>query len=78
MNSYERIVTQMRRQGAHDNDYPPMLGTVLTGGRVRIKDLTIAKADYYINSALTVAEGDRVLVLRIGQDFIIVAKVVRP
>ena len=77
MNSYERIVTQMRRQGAHDNDFPPMLGTVLAGGKVRLKDLTITNADYYISAGLTLSAGDMVLVIRIGQDFVIVAKVVR-
>jgi hypothetical protein len=76
MNSYERLVAQMRRQGAHDNDYPPALGVVLSGKKVKMDDLILKPSDYLISSGLSISADDKVVVLRIGQEFVVIAKVV--
>lgn len=62
MNSYERIISEMRKQGAMYNPPVPVIGVVQGRGRIKIDsiDLELDEDDYLINCNLRLDDTEKV------------------
>lgn len=105
MNTYERLIEQMRKAGMYYNGPTIQMGKILPDGKIKIGDLPIQKGDYLLDCNLRLnadkkvylhterdnlienlqeykknllCEGDKVLTIKLGEKFVIIAKVVTP
>lgn len=62
MNSYERIISEMRKQGARYNPPAPVIGVVQGRGRIKIDsiDLELDEDDYLIDCNLRLDDTEKV------------------
>ena len=56
MNAYEKLINQMRQQGKYYNDPSIQIGTVLSGKKINLADLTLDSDDYLLDCNLTFDE----------------------
>lgn len=75
MNSYEKIIKTIRTESNRDKNSYIRLGTV-TNGKIKMGMLELEKEDFLINSDLKLTNGDRVLIAKIEDVFVIICKVV--
>lgn len=76
MNSYEKLLEIMRKQGSKDNPSSLQLGRY-ENNKVKIGNQILDSEDYLIADGLKVTDGDLLLVYQISDaQFIIVCKVV--
>lgn len=59
MNAYERLITQMRSQGKYYNDPPIQIGTVESGKKIKLADITLDFDDYLMDCNLTFDKDER-------------------
>ncbi len=76
MNSYEKLLEIMRKQGSKDNPTSLQLGRC-ENNKVKVGNQILDPEDYLIADGLKVNEGDLLLVYQISDaQFIIICKVV--
>ena len=76
MNSYERLLKIMQRQGKKGNNTGLQMARVVQD-QVLCNELKLDPEDYYIADGLVLNDGDMVLVYQISDDkYIIICKVV--
>ena len=76
MNSYERIMEIMRKQGSRDNPREMQLG-IVTGGKVLCGGQKLEKDDYLMADGLKINDDDTVLTYQISDSqYVIICKVV--
>lgn len=75
MNSYEKIIKTIRTESNRDKNSYIRLGSV-ANGKIKMGMLELEKEDFLINSDLKLTNGDRVLIAKIEDVFVIICKVV--
>lgn len=76
MNSYERIMEIMRKQGSRDNPREMQLG-IVKDGKVLCGGQKLEKDDYLMADGLKINDDDTVLIYQISDSqYVIICKVV--
>ncbi len=75
MNSYEKIIKTIRTESNRDKNTYIRLGSV-TNNKIKMGMLELEKEDFLINADLKLTNGDRVLIAKIEDIFVIICKVV--
>ncbi len=75
MNSYEKIIKTIRAESKRDKNTYIRLGSV-KNGKIKMGMLDLEKEDFLINADLKFTNGDKVLVAKIEDVFVIICKVV--
>lgn len=79
MDSYEKIIKLIREEAARDKQRQLYIGDMTGPDTCSVNGLELEADDFLVSDFLVddLEEGDRVLVCRIGDEFILIAKVVR-
>lgn len=73
---FSSLIKLMREEGQHNNAPSFYLGKVTGVNQVLTNGITLYKDDLYRNKDISIVTGDEVLLIEIGEKFIIVCKVV--
>lgn len=78
MNSYEKFIDIIRKQGRHDNPAELQIAFAAEGGKIRLGGLILDTEDYYkLEQVSDLKEGDKVLIYKISDSrYILIGKVV--
>lgn len=75
MDSYEKIIKTIRAESNRDKDTYIRLGSV-KNGKIKMGMLELEKEDFIINADLKLTNGDKVLIAKTEDVFVIICKVV--